>query len=125
VIESITVPKLWPNEVFFCDKLSKRRDQDISTVAAGYRLKIESGRVEDARIAFGGMAATPKRATAVEAALKKDGFAAAIAAIESEFKPIDDLRGSAAYRLQAAQNLLRRLELRVTSPSQPVEVEAL
>jgi xanthine dehydrogenase small subunit len=111
--------------VFFCDKLSKRRDQDISTVAAGYRLKIKAGRVEDARIAFGGMAATPKRATAVEAALKKDGFAAAIAAVETEFKPIDDWRGSAAYRLQAAKNLLRRLELRVTAPGQAVDVEAL
>jgi xanthine dehydrogenase small subunit len=125
VIESISVPKLWQGEVFFCDKLSKRRDQDISTVAAGYRLKIKSGRIEDVRIAFGGMAATPKRATAVEAALKKDGFAAAIAAVESEFKPIDDWRGSAAYRLQAAKNLLRRLELRVASPGQAVEVEAL
>jgi len=61
----------------------------------------------------------------VEAALKKDGFAAAIAAVETEFKPIDDWRGSAAYRLQAAKNLLRRLELRVSSPGQAVEVEAL
>ena len=111
--------------MFHCDKLSKRRDQDISTVAAGYRLKVKSGRVEEARIAFGGMAATPKRATAVEAALKTDGFAAAIAAVEREFKPIDDWRGSAAYRLQAAKNLLRRLELRVTVPGQAVEVEAL
>jgi xanthine dehydrogenase small subunit len=88
-------------------------------------LRIKSGRIENARIAFGGMAATPKRATAVEAALEKDGFAAAIAAVEAEFKPIDDWRGSAAYRLQAARNLLRRLELRVDSPSHPVEVEAL
>lgn len=125
VIESITMPKLRQDEAFFCDKLSKRRDQDISTVAAGYRLEIRSGRVEEARIAFGGMAATPKRARAVEAALKKDGFAAAIAAVETEFKPIDDWRGSAAYRLQAAKNLLRRLELRVSSPGQAVEVEAL
>jgi xanthine dehydrogenase small subunit len=125
VIESITLPKLWSNEVFFCDKLSKRRDQDISTVAAGYRLKLSAGRVEDARIAFGGMAATPKRAIAVESALKRDGFAAAIAAVERELKPIDDWRGSAAYRLQAAKNLLRRLELRVISPGQAVEVEAL
>lgn len=125
VIESITLPKLWQDEAFFCDKLSKRRDQDISTVAAGYRLKIKSGRVEEVRIAFGGMAATPKRALAVEAALKKDGFAAAIAAVETELKPIDDWRGSAAYRLQVAKNLLCRLELRIMSPRQAVEVEAL
>ena len=125
VIQSIKLPKLWPGEVFFCDKLSKRRDQDISTVAAGYRLRIKQGRIEDVRIAFGGMAATPKRARAVEAALKKDGFAAAAAALETEFNPIDDWRGSAAYRLQAAKNLLRRLELRVTAPAHAVEVEAL
>lgn len=125
VIESITLPKLWPGEVFFCDKLSKRRDQDISTVAAGYRLRIKSGRIEDARIGFGGMAATPRRAIAVEAALEQDGFAAAIATVETEFKPIDDWRGSAAYRLQAAKNLLRRLELRVTAPGRAVEVETL
>jgi xanthine dehydrogenase small subunit len=125
VIESVSLPKLWPHEMFFCDKLSKRRDQDISTVAAGYRLRIKSGRIDDVRIAFGGMAATPKRATAVEAALEKDGFAAAVAAVETEFKPIDDWRGSAAYRLQAAKNLLRRLELRFASPGHAVDVEAL
>ena len=125
VIQSVTLPKLWPGEVFFCDKLSKRRDQDISAVAAGYRLRIKAGRIEDVRIAFGGMAATPRRARAVEAALKKDGFAAAAAAVDQEFKPIDDWRGSAAYRLQAAKNLLRRLELRIASPAYAVEVEAL
>jgi xanthine dehydrogenase small subunit len=125
VIESITLPRLWPGEVFFCDKLSKRRDQDISTVAAGYRLRLKGGRIEDVRIAFGGMAATPKRARAVEEALLKDGFAAAANALEAEFKPIDDWRGSAAYRLQVARNLLRRLELRLASPGHAVEVEAL
>ena len=57
VIQSLTLPKLWPGEVFFCDKLSKRRDQDISTVAAGYRLHIKDGKIEDVRIGFGGMAA--------------------------------------------------------------------
>jgi xanthine dehydrogenase small subunit len=125
VIQSITVPKLSAGEVFFCDKLSKRRDQDISTVAAGYRLTISKGQVENARIAYGGMAATPKRAKAAEAALLKDGFAAAAQALETEFKPIDDWRGTGAYRLQAAKNLLRRLELRVQSPGHAVEVEAL
>ena len=125
VIQSITVPKLSPGEVFFCDKLSKRRDQDISTVAAGYRLRIKKGRIEDARIAFGGMAATPMRAKAVEAALLRDGFAAAADALATAFKPIDDWRGTGTYRLQAAKNLLRRLELRIESPAYAVEVEAL
>jgi len=125
VIQSISMPKLWPGEVFFCDKVSKRRDQDISTVAAGYRLRIKNGKIEHVRIGFGGMAATPKRARHVEAALLKEGFAAAVAAVPKDFKPIDDWRGSAAYRLAVAANLLRRLELRIAEPERAVEVEAL
>ena len=62
VIQSLTLPRLWPGESFHCDKVSKRRDQDISTVAGAYRLRIKNGKIEDVRLAFGGMAATPKRA---------------------------------------------------------------
>ncbi|MDP2372470.1 xanthine dehydrogenase small subunit [Reyranella sp.] len=125
VIQSLSMPRLWPGEVFFCDKVSKRRDQDISTVAAGYRLRIKNGKIEDVRIGFGGMAATPKRARHVEAALLTEGFAVAAAAVPKDFKPIDDWRGSAAYRLAVAANLLRRLELRIAEPGRAVEVEAL
>ncbi|MFI4998900.1 MAG: xanthine dehydrogenase small subunit [Reyranellales bacterium] len=130
VIQSVSMPKLWPGEVFFCDKLSKRRDQDISTVAAGYRLRIKGGKIEDVRIAFGGMAATPKRAAGVEKALKGRPFAAATfeaaaRAVAADFQPIDDWRGTAAYRLTAAANLLRRLYWRIAEPGRPVEVEAL
>jgi xanthine dehydrogenase small subunit len=130
VIKSLTLPKLWPGEVFFCDKLSKRRDQDISTVAAGYRLRIKQGKIEDARIGFGGMAATPKRASHVEEALKGQAlsaatFESAAAAVAQDFQPIDDWRGSASYRLTAAANLLRRLYWRFAEPQRAVEVEAL
>jgi xanthine dehydrogenase small subunit len=130
VIQSLTLPKLWPGELFFCDKLSKRRDQDISTVATGYRLRIKQGKLEDVRIGFGGMAATPKRAGHVEQALKDQPFSAATfekaaAAVARDFQPIDDWRGSAAYRLTAAANLLRRLYWRIAEPQRAVEVEAL
>ena len=125
IILSLSMPRLWEGETFHCDKVSKRRDQDISTVAGAYRVRIRNGRIEDARLAFGGMAATPRRAPAAEAALLKDGFAAAIAAIETDFKPLDDWRGSAAYRRQVAANLLRRLELRLAEPGRVLEVEAL
>jgi xanthine dehydrogenase small subunit len=125
IIQSLSMPRLWEGETFHCDKVSKRRDQDISTVAGAYRVRIRNGRIEDARLAFGGMAATPRRARATEAALLKDGFAAAIAAVESDFKPLDDWRGSAAYRRQVAANLLRRLELRLAEPGRVLEVEAL
>jgi xanthine dehydrogenase small subunit len=126
VIQSITMPRLWPGEVFYCDKVSKRRDQDISTVAGAYRMRIRNGRVEDARLAFGGMAAIPKRATNAEAALLRgEGFAAAAAALAQDFQPIDDWRGTASYRQTVAANLLRRLELRIAQPSHAVELEAL
>ena len=111
--------------MFFCDKVSKRRDQDISTVAAAYRLRIKHGKVEDVRTGFGGMAATPRRAPNVEAALLKGDFEAAARAVAKDFQPIDDWRGTAAYRLQVAANLLRRLKLRIADPGQPLEVEAL
>jgi xanthine dehydrogenase small subunit len=125
VIQSLTMPRLWPGEVFFCDKVSKRRDQDISTVAAAYRLRIKDGKVEDVRTGFGGLAATPRRAPTVEAALLKGDFEGAARAVTKDFQPIDDWRGTAAYRLQVAANLLRRLRLRIADPGQPLEVEAL
>jgi xanthine dehydrogenase small subunit len=125
VIEGFSLPRLWPGETFHCDKVSKRRDQDISTVAGAYRIRMKDGRIEDARLAFGGLAAIPKRASHAEAALLEDGFASARATLPRDFQPIDDWRGSAAYRLQVAANLLRRLELRLAEPQRPVEVEAL
>ena len=125
IIRSISMPRLWEGESFHCDKVSKRRDQDISTVAGAYRVRIRNGKIEDARLAFGGMAATPRRARAAEAALLRDGFAAAADAIATDFKPVDDWRGSAAYRLQVAANLLRRLDLRIADPQRVLEVESL
>jgi xanthine dehydrogenase small subunit len=124
VIESLSMPRLWPHELFFCDKVSKRRDQDISTVAGAYRLRISDGKVEDVRTGFGGMAATPRRAAGAEAALRRGDFEAAAEAIAHDFRPIDDWRGTAAYRLQVAANLLRRLKLRLDG-APLVELDAL
>src|SRR4029077_3804295 len=100
VIQSLSLCRLWEGETFHCDKVSKRRDQDISTVAGAYRLCIKNGKIETARLAFGGMAATPKRAEHAEAALLQSGFTAAAAALAQDLKPIDDWRGSGAYRQQ-------------------------
>ena len=130
VIRSLTLPKLRPGELFFCDKLSKRRDQDISTVAAGYRLHVTKGRIETVRIGFGGMAATPKRASHVEQALKDQPFSAATfeaaaAAVARDFQPIDDWRGSAAYRLQRRRQPVASPLLAHRRAGHALEVEAL
>ena len=74
---------------------------------------MEDGTVTEARLAFGGMAGTPKRAGAAEAALLGQPWNAAtvetaMAAMEQDFTPLSDMRASARYRLQAAQNMLRR-----------------
>src|SRR5471032_1557658 len=88
VIQSLTMPRLRPGEVFFCDKVSKRRDQDISTVAGAYRVRLKNGKVEDARLAFGGMAEIPRRASHAEAAILKDGLIAAAASVlPLDFQP--------------------------------------
>ena len=112
-VEAVIVPKLAKGRIFKAFKLSKRFDQDISAVCAGISIGVEAGRVTEARIAFGGMAATPKRAAACEAALRgrpwtEETVRTAAAALAQDFQPIDDMRASAGYRLQAAQNLLLR-----------------
>jgi len=94
-------------------KVSKRFDQDISAVCGGFALAMKGGTVAHARIAYGGMAAIPKRATACEAALNGKPLnaatmRAAIQALERDFEPIDDMRASAAYRRRVAGALLER-----------------
>lgn len=94
-------------------KLSKRFDQDISAVCGAFCLRVEDGLISQARIAFGGMAGTPQRASHVEAALVGNAFTqesarAAGPAFAQDFTPLSDMRASAAYRLQSAQNMLMR-----------------
>jgi len=106
-------------------KISKRFDCDISALCAGLALELDgNGTVTMARLAFGGMAATVQRAARAEAALVGQAWdeaavAAAQSALASDFVPLTDMRASAAYRLQVAQNLLRRFWLE-TRPSAPL-----
>jgi xanthine dehydrogenase small subunit len=115
-VELVYAPRLRPDMRFACYKLSKRFDQDISAVMGAFRVTLADGVVREARLAFGGMAATPKRAAAAEAALSGAAFGdaaveRAAAALAEDFAPITDMRASAEYRLKAAQNLLRRFYL--------------
>ncbi|HLF21350.1 MAG TPA: xanthine dehydrogenase small subunit [Aestuariivirga sp.] len=110
----IDVPKLKPNEVVRSYKISKRFDQDISAVMAAFKFTLEGKRIAAARIAFGGMAATPKRASRAEAALtgaaldNAASWSNAILALAEDYQPISDMRASAGYRMDAAQALLRK-----------------
>jgi xanthine dehydrogenase molybdopterin binding subunit/xanthine dehydrogenase small subunit len=84
-------------------KVSKRREMDISIVAGAFRVETDAaGVVRVARLAFGGVAATPVRALRAEAALLGKTLAVAAeavaAALRTEFTPIDDVRGGAEYR---------------------------
>jgi xanthine dehydrogenase small subunit len=97
-------------------KISKRFDCDISAVSVGLSLSLDGDRVVAPRLAFGGMAATVKRAARAEAAMvgqpwNEATLGAAQAALAEDFKPLSDMRASAGYRLQVAQNLLRRFWL--------------
>ncbi|MBL8556796.1 MAG: xanthine dehydrogenase small subunit [Phenylobacterium sp.] len=115
-VEAVIVPKPAAGRIFRIAKLSKRFDQDISAVCLGLSVGVEAGRVTDARIAFGGMAATPKRAVACEAALAGRPWTpatveTAVGTLADDFAPITDMRASAGYRLEAAGNLIRRAVL--------------
>ena len=123
-VETVFVPRLAPDMHFACQKLSKRFDQDISAVMAAFRVTLDDGQVTNARLAFGGMAATPKRALSAEEVLKDGPFdeaavVRAAAALAEDFQPITDMRASAAYRLKAAQNLLRRFHLENGGAARP------
>lgn len=128
-VESVTVPLLPAGEKFAVYKISKRRDEDISALCGAFRVFVnDAGTVGMVRIAFGGMAATPKRAKAVETALvgkpwTMETVEAAIPAFAVDFQPITDMRASAEYRLLAAQNLLKRFYLETQGQGERLQRE--
>ena len=113
-VRLVRVPKFSAEDRFRCYKISKRFDSDISAVMGAFKLRVNGLRIAGARIAFGGMAAIPKRASRAEKALiekyldRPQDWDEAISLLAEDFKPIDDLRASAGYRLDAARALLRK-----------------
>jgi xanthine dehydrogenase small subunit len=125
-VAEIFVPKPAAGTLNAAYKVTKRRDEDISSVACGFHVALEGSKVAAARLAFGGMAATPKRASHVEAALlgkpwTLETVARAEAALVEDFEPITDWRASADYRALVARNLLRRFYLESTG--EPVRLQ--
>ncbi|HJV59648.1 MAG TPA: xanthine dehydrogenase small subunit [Albitalea sp.] len=111
-------------------KLAKRHDSDISAVCGAFSIELgDDGVIRSPRLAFGGMAATVRRAAQAEQALDgqpwtEAALVAAQSALARDFTPLSDLRASAAYRRQAAQNLLRRFWME-TRPDAPLCADAL
>ncbi|MGJ8589029.1 MAG: xanthine dehydrogenase small subunit [Yoonia sp.] len=111
LVTGVTLPKHAP--ALRCYKISKRFDQDISAVCGCFNVTVADGVVTQARIAFGGMAGTPHRAHQVEAALIGQPWTSATiqnaaAYFTKDYTPMSDMRASAAYRIEVAQNLLHR-----------------
>ncbi|MEL0622323.1 xanthine dehydrogenase small subunit [Marinomonas arenicola] len=118
-IEKILVP-LPKLATFKAYKVSKRLDDDISAVCTAINIEVSAGKISTARIAFGGMAAIPKRASHCEQALIGQAWTqatleAACAALAQDFTPLSDFRASKEYRQLVAQNLLRKYFLETTS----------
>ena len=121
-VSSLRIPRLAQGEVLKVYKVSKRFDSDITATLGAFRLKVENGVVAAISVVFGGMAGTPKRARAVEAALLGKAWTletveAALPAFAEDFQPMSDMRASAEYRLKTARNLLLKTFHETTDPS--------
>jgi len=128
-VAAIRVPRRRVGTVLRAYKLSRRHDQDISAVFACFRFDMDGARIVGARIGVGGVAATPKRAGATEAALAGRSWTeatarAAMAVLAREFSPITDMRASADYRRDALAALLLRCwhETGADAPRVPTRV---
>jgi xanthine dehydrogenase small subunit len=114
IISSIEIPYANKKNKIFSWKLSKRYDQDISTVSLAINIQMQNNIIKELHIAAGGVAATPillEKLSKLMLEKKLDeavGFA--IDNLENYIQPISDLRGSSHYRLEAIKGLLRRLE---------------
>src|SRR5512137_271148 len=114
-IERVRVPLPGAGLRFATYKVAKRFDQDISAVCGAFAVTVERGRVREARLAYGGMAAIPKRAIACETALvgkpwTEETVTSLLPVLDGEFQPLSDMRASAAYRTLVARNLLRKFQ---------------
>ena len=111
-IHSIRIPLLGKN-IFKAYKISKRIDDDISSVCASFNVELENNKIKKIKVAYGGMANIPKRAVNCEkillnSPLSDNTINKAKKSLEKDFKPITDVRASQKYRMEIAKNLLEK-----------------
>ena len=126
-VAQVRLPVAPKNQLFAVYKVSKRFEQDISAVCGAFALQIEDSTISNARVCFGGMAETPKRAMACEQALEgktwnQETINQAMQAMLMDFTPLTDMRASASYRMRVARNLLQRFFLEQTAVPYPVRL---
>ena len=113
LLTTIEIPKPYPGVLRFY-KVSKRRFDDISTVAAAMSIDTDrSGRVRRARFVYGGVAATPLRLTDAEDAVAGQAWNEAAVervqrVLDRTLTPLSDVRGSKEYRLEVAKSLVEK-----------------
>lgn len=123
-VEAVRIPLPQAHLQFRTYKLAKRFDQDISAVCAAYAITLDGDVIGNAHVAYGGMAATSRRAPRTEAALNGQPWneatlKMAMAMLAQDYTPLSDMRASSQYRMTTAQNLLRRFWLE-TRPDAPL-----
>lgn len=127
-VTGLYIPRPEANQFYRCYKVSKRFDQDISAVMGAFRFTVEGAEITQARIAFGGMAATPRRAAGAEVALTgaslddPSTWGPAIRELSADYTPITDMRASADYRMEAARALLAKALMEASGASEPIRL---
>lgn len=130
-IRAVWLPRPAPEQRLWVEKLSRRPADDITAVSMALACHIDaSGHLSKVHLAFGGMSATPQRASACEARLEGrrlegETLEALCEALAQDYSPIDDVRGSRRYRLDAAASLLRRSSLALYRPDTLIRLEEI
>ncbi len=130
-VRAIHIPDPGVDEHFRCFKIAKRFDQDISSVLGAMVFKLEKGAITDARIAYGGMAGTPMRASKTEAGLigtklsDRPAWQKVVDNLGIDFQPMTDQRASDTYRMQAAKGILTKALLELSTPDAATRLVAI
>ena len=111
LLARVRLPRLWPDLRHYYRKVGTRKAQAISKVCMAATARINEGRVDHVRIAFGSIAPVPLRCIKTEDTLRglrldEDAIEKAKSELAREIAPIDDIRSTKNYRLRVSVNLL-------------------
>ena len=130
-VVAVEAPRLASHQHYLAFKVSKRFDEDISAVMLAACFNLDGRKIVSARVACGGMAATPKRAAKAERALagasldEPASWRFAREAISEDFTPLTDMRATAAYRITVATNLLEKALIELSGAGAPTRIGML